>query len=75
MIKDKIITIVATQVGKDRSEITEATSMTDDLGADSLDAVEIIMAIEEEFQIEIADEDAMTFNNVGDLIQYVESKK
>lgn len=75
MIKERVIEIIADQLGRDASEITEQTSMSDDLGADSLDAVEVIMAIEEEYNLEIDDEDAMHFKTVQDVIDYVEKNK
>ena len=74
MTLEKVITIVAEQLGKDATEITAETSMQDDLGADSLDAVEIIMALEDEFGIEIPDEEAQTFNNIGEIAQYIDGK-
>ncbi|MFZ2708614.1 MAG: acyl carrier protein, partial [Leptotrichiaceae bacterium] len=55
---DKIKTIVANQLGVDEAQVTEDASFIDDLGADSLDTVELIMAFEEEFDVEIPDEDA-----------------
>ena len=57
------------------TEITESTSLMNDLEADSLDAVEIIMALEDEFDIEIPDEDAEDFDNIGDIVKYVEENK
>ncbi len=75
MVKERVIEIIADQLGRDASEITEQTSMSDDLGADSLDAVEVIMAIEEEYNLEIDDEDAMNFKTVQDVIDYVEKNK
>jgi acyl carrier protein len=74
MTVDKVITIVAEQLGQDASEITAETSLQDDLGADSLDAVEIIMALEDEFDIEISDEEAQTFNNIGEIAQYIDGQ-
>ncbi len=59
----------------DAGEITETTSLMDDLEADSLDAVEIVMSIEDEFGIEIPDEDAESFKNVGDIVNYIEANK
>lgn len=56
-------------------EITEKTSLMDDLEADSLDAVEIIMALEDEFDLEIPDEAAEDFNNIGDIVKYIEANK
>jgi acyl carrier protein len=56
-------------------EITEKTSLMDDLEADSLDAVEIIMALEDEFDLEIPDEAAEEFKNIGDIVKYIEANK
>ncbi len=57
------------------TEITEKTSLMDDLEADSLDAVEIIMALEDEFDLEIPDEAAEEFKNIGDIVKYIEANK
>ena len=73
MVFEKIKEIIAEQLAlEDDSVITLGTSLTKDLEADSLDAVEIIMAIEDEFGIEIPDEEAEKFSLVGDLTKYVE---
>jgi acyl carrier protein len=61
------------QLGVDEEEVTQEASFTDDLGADSLDIVELVMAFEEEFGIEIPDEDAEKISNVRDAISYIES--
>ena len=74
MIFDKIREIIVEQLGVDESAVTSETSLMKDLEADSLDAVEIIMAIEDEFEIEIPDEDAEKFHNIGDIVRYVEEK-
>lgn len=72
---DKIKEIIIDQLGLDADrEITLETSMIKDLEADSLDAVEIIMAFEDEFDIEIPDEDAEKFSNIGDIVKYIEAK-
>ena len=65
--------IVAEQLGVDVEEVTSEASFTDDLGADSLDTVELVMALEEEFGIEIPDEDAEKISTVGDAVTYIES--
>ena len=65
---DKIKSIVVDQLGVDESQVTEDASFVDDLGADSLDTVELIMAFEEEFDIEIPDEDAQKIKTVKDVI-------
>lgn len=73
---EKIVNIIGEQLGLDDvSEITRETSLINDLEADSLDAVEIIMGIEDEFGIEISDEDAEKFKNIGDIVDYVEANK
>lgn len=74
MVFDKIREIIMDQLGVDESTITEETDLSKDLEADSLDAVEIIMAMEEEFGIEIPDEEAEKFKTVGDLVKYVEQE-
>ena len=72
MTFDKIRDIIVEQLSVDESMVTMDTNLMKDLEADSLDAVEIIMAIEEEFDIEIPDEEAEKFQLVGDLVKYVD---
>lgn len=73
---DRIKEIIIDQLGLEADVvITEQTSLMGDLEADSLDAVEIIMAFEDEFGIEIPDEDAEHFKNIGDIHNYIKSKK
>lgn len=73
---EKVREIIAEQLGvDDASTITKQTSLITDLEADSLDAVEIMMALEDEFDIEIPDEDAENFKNIGDICAYIESHK
>lgn len=75
MVFDKIREIIIEQLGLDEDvDITMETSLMGDLEADSLDAVEIIMAIEDEFDVEIPDEDAEEFKNIGDIVRYVEDR-
>ena len=74
MTLDKIKAIIAEQLGVDESEVKPETHLMKDLEADSLDAVEIIMAIEDEFDIEVPDEDAEKFQTVNDIIRYVEAR-
>lgn len=71
---DKVKSIVAEQLGVDSADITLETSF-DDLNADSLDVVELIMALEEEFDIEIPDEDAEKIKTVGDAVDYIKEKQ
>ena len=75
MTLDKIKGIIAEQLGVDEEEVKLETNLAKDLEADSLDAVEIIMAIEDEFAIEIPDEEAEKFQTVKDLVKYVEEAK
>jgi acyl carrier protein len=74
MTFEKIKEIIIEQLQADGANITMDTHLMKDLEADSLDAVEIIMAIEDEFDIEIPDEDAENFQNVGDIVRYVEEQ-
>ena len=73
-VESKIRTIIAEQLGVKPEEVTPTASFVDDLGADSLDTVELIMALEEEFNVEIPDEDAEKMKTVGDAIKYIEEK-
>jgi len=70
-INERIKQIVAEQLGVDEEQVTNEASFMDDLGADSLDTVELVMALEEEFDIEISDEDAEKIQNVQDAIDYI----
>jgi acyl carrier protein len=71
---DKVKSIIAEQLGVKQEEVTESAKFIDDLGADSLDTVELVMALEEEFGIEIPDEDAEKMTTVGDAIKYIDEK-
>jgi acyl carrier protein len=73
-VAEKIKQIVSEQLGVDDGEVTPSASFVDDLGADSLDTVELVMAFEEAFEIEIPDEDAEKIRTVQDAITYVEKK-
>ena len=76
MVFDKVKEIIAEQLGIDELEtIKKESSLVNDLEADSLDAVEIIMAVEDEFDIEVPDEDAEKFKNIGDIVAYIEENK
>jgi len=72
--EEKVKGIIAEQLGVKVEEVKPESSFVDDLGADSLDTVELVMALEEEFGVEIPDEDAEKLNSVGDAISYIESK-
>lgn len=73
MIFEKVKNIVSDQLGVDADEITMESSFIDDLGADSLDIVELIMALEGEFDLEIPDEDAEKIASVGDVVEYIKA--
>ncbi|HMV77918.1 MAG TPA: acyl carrier protein [Leptospiraceae bacterium] len=71
----KIKEIIVEQLGVDESEVTPEAHFIDDLGADSLDTVELVMALEEEFGIEISDEDAEKIQTVGDVAKFIDKLK
>jgi acyl carrier protein len=71
-IEQKVKEIIADRLGVDPEEVTPEASFVEDLGADSLDTVELVMALEEEFGIEIPDEDAEKIQTVGDAIEYIQ---
>jgi len=73
-VPEKITEIIVEQLGVKPEEVTPEASFVDDLGADSLDTVELVMALEEEFGVEIPDEDAEKIQTVGDAIKYIEEK-
>ena len=70
-VEKRIKEIVAEQLGVEESQVTNEASFMDDLGADSLDTVELVMALEEEFDIEISDENAEKIQSVQDAIDYI----
>ncbi len=74
MVFDKIKSIIVEQLGVEESQVGLETHLMKDLEADSLDAVEIIMAIEDEFDLEVPDEAAEKFQSVGDIVKYVKEK-
>ena len=69
---EQVRTIIVEQLGVDAAEVTAEASFIDDLGADSLDTVELVMAFEEEFDLEIADEDAEKITKVQDAVTYID---
>jgi acyl carrier protein len=73
-MEEKVIDIIVDKLGVDRAEVTPEAVFVDDLGADSLDLVELIMAMEEEFGMEIADEDAEKLRTVQDVITFVSAR-
>lgn len=73
-LADDVKAIIAEQLGVKIEEVTDSASFIDDLGADSLDTVELVMALEEKFGVEIPDEDAEKMTTVGEAIKYLEGK-
>lgn len=71
-VTEKVKQIISEQLGVDEAEVTPSASFVDDLGADSLDQVELVMALEEAFDLEISDEDAEKMRSVQDAIDYIE---
>ena len=71
-VEERVINIVAEQMGQTKDKISRQTSFVNDLGADSLDTVELVMEFEDEFDINIPDEDAEKIQTVGDAIKYIE---
>lgn len=70
---EKVKKIIVEQLGVDESEVTLEASFIDDLGADSLDLVELIMALEDEFEVEIPDNAAEKITTVGDVVEYIKT--
>ncbi len=73
-VEQRVKEIIIEQLGVEESQVTEQAKFVDDLGADSLDTVELVMALEEQFSLEIPDEDAEKINSVGDAINYINEK-
>ena len=74
-VQERVKQIIVEQLGVDEAEVTPTASFVDDLGADSLDTVELVMAFEEAFNIEIPDEDAEKITSVKEAIEYIEKRK
>ena len=73
-IEAKVKSIISDKLGVDEAEVKPEASFTGDLGADSLDVVDLVMSIEENFDVEIPDEDVEGIKTVGDIVKYIESK-
>jgi acyl carrier protein len=73
-IEEKVKDIIVEQLGVNPEQVTPQASFIEDLGADSLDIVELVMAFEEEFSVEVPDEDAEKLQTVGDVIKYIEER-
>ncbi|HOW90300.1 MAG TPA: acyl carrier protein [Elusimicrobiales bacterium] len=74
-LEERVKKIIVTQLAVDASEVTPQSQFVQDLGADSLDTVELVMALEEEFDIEIPDEDAEKIKTVGEAVEYIKDKQ
>lgn len=74
-IEEKVRDIIVEQLGVTAEQVTINASFIEDLGADSLDTVELVMAFEEEFGVEVPDEDAEKLQKVGDVVKYIEEKQ
>jgi len=70
-VDERVKNIIVEQLGVEESQVTDSAKFVEDLGADSLDTVELVMALEEEFSIEIPDEDAEKITTVGDAVSYI----
>lgn len=74
-ILDRVRKIIVERLDVEPSEVTLEAAIKEDLGADSLDAVDLIMEVEDEFQVSIEDEEAEAINTVGDIVEYINKKK
>ena len=75
MVLEKVTEILCDQLDVDAEKVTMEASITDDLGADSLDVVDLVMSLEEEFDVEIPDEEVQNIKTVGDIVKYIEDKQ
>jgi acyl carrier protein len=75
VIFEKVQKIIAEQLGIDKEEVTLESQIVDDLGADSLDVIELVMVLEEEFDIEITDEESEKLLTVGDVVEYIKDHR
>jgi acyl carrier protein len=73
-VLERVTKVIVDRLGVDESEVKLEASFRDDLGADSLDVVELVMELEDEFEMEISDDDAEKVTTVGDTVSYIESK-
>lgn len=75
MVFDKVKELIAEQLDVKADDITEASSIQDDLGADSLDVVDLVMALEDEFDVEIPEDQVENIKTVGDIVKFIEDKQ
>jgi acyl carrier protein len=74
-VQERVKNIICDQLAVESEKVTDTASFIDDLGADSLDIVELVMTMEEEFELDIPDEDAEKMKTVGDVVSYIKTKK
>jgi acyl carrier protein len=74
-VEEKVKEIIVEQLGVNPEQVTSGAKFIEDLGADSLDVVELVMAFEEQFSVEVPDEDAEKLQTVGDVVKYIEDKQ
>ena len=74
-VLERVTKVIVDRLGVDESEVKLEASFRDDLGADSLDVVELVMELEDEFDVELSDEDAENISTVGNAVSYIESKQ
>ena len=74
MVYEKVVSIIADQLDVEEEKVTMEAAIADDLGADSLDVVDLVMSLEEEFNIEIPDEEVENIKTVGDIVKFIEEK-
>ena len=74
-MEEKVIELICEKLGKNKSEVTLSSKLVEDLGADSLDVVELIMAFEDEFNVSLPDEDVQNMKTIGDIVNYINNLK
>lgn len=74
-MEEKVIELICEKLGKNKSEVTLSSKLVEDLGADSLDVVELIMAFEDEFNVSLPDEDVQNMKTIGDIVKYINNLK
>jgi len=74
-MEEKVIELICEKLGKNKNEVTLSSKLVEDLGADSLDVVELIMAFEDEFNVSLPDEDVQNMKTIGDIVNYINKLK
>ncbi len=75
MVFEKVRSIICEQLGIEEDKVTLKSNITDDLGVDSIDIVDLVMSLEDEFELEMSDDDISKVKTVGDIVDYIESKR